>query len=241
MKRTSATTSGANVWPSSRGLSNQRKGWCVLVWTCLKTIPIKNDVWLLIRLDRFKQPFNQVLHLNVGECYTCWGSSIHLLLRGAEVNPSWFQVWAEVQSFIYNTVTNYICTLLFDECKEMFYISHQLSNAPEKKLPVKVWQFLPKIKKRWGEVRTTFSLSPDNCSHNLPQSCWGWVRGAHETNVSFKTSWIYALHIWAILIVQLTLKWGYFMFDFMFFKYVFLAFRGVHTCNVSVSVSSNKV
>lgn len=151
MKRTSATTSGANVWPSSRGLSNQRKGWCVLVWTCLKTIPIKNDVWLLIRLDRFKQPFNQVLHLNVGECYTCWGSSIHLLLRGAEVNPSWFQVWAEVQSFIYNTVTNYICTLLFDECKEMFYISHQLSNAPEKKLPVKIWQFLPKIKK--GEVR----------------------------------------------------------------------------------------
>lgn len=54
---------------------------------------------------------------------------------GAEVNPSWFQVWTEVQNFIYNTVTNYICTLLLDE-KEMFYISHQLSNASENKLPL---------------------------------------------------------------------------------------------------------
>lgn len=133
IRRTSATTSGANVWLSSRGLSNQRKGWSVLVWTCLKTIPVKNDLWSLIRPVRFKQPFKHVLHLNVGECYTCWGSSIHPS-SAAGGNPSWFHVWAEVQSFIYNTITNYICTLLFDECKETLYISHQLSNASEKKI-----------------------------------------------------------------------------------------------------------
>lgn len=62
--------------------------------------------------------------------------SIHLLLRVAEVNPSWFKVCAEVQSLIHNKVTNYICTLLFDECKKRSTFLHQLSNASEKKLPV---------------------------------------------------------------------------------------------------------
>lgn len=135
MRTTSATTSGANVWLSSRGPSNQRKGWCVLVWTCLKTIPIKNDPWSLIRPVRFKQPFNHVLHLNVGNVTHVEDPPPIFCCRGLKSIPAGFrcELWCRV-SFITQLQTTFVHSCLINARKH--YISHQLSNASEEKLPV---------------------------------------------------------------------------------------------------------
>lgn len=138
--KTSASAWGAGVCRSFRGPSNQQKGCCVSVWTCLRTIPIKNEPVItgLARRVKSAQTRGAILHPHL-KCRfekldTFQIVHVSVLLREAGANPICLLVRGNVhpdecRASFYTIAPNRSYISLIDECKKNIRFAPALRYA----------------------------------------------------------------------------------------------------------------